>query len=128
MLRKRRFQMVDISVTAANQTVQQDTELDKNFKKVKALQVLFSNVNAVQGGTFSDGGLLIQDKVVFDPGFQLKMLWSNHNGVGVKERWYPMDDPAAGARLKFTFKDNGGFAAVGAAYTVTLVLELSNLD
>jgi len=125
-IRKQRYQIVPIRITAANQIVGINVETDNAYDKIKSIQAEVLNSAALTGGAFSTP-FTVNDQVVFDTGFEMKLLYSTLN-VPAKDRSFPLNNVSAkGAKVQFQFQDNGGFVANGnAPYTINLYLHLVN--
>jgi hypothetical protein len=120
--RKIRYQRQDINVTVANSTNNSfDFETDKTFEKVTGIQIT-TNASAALVGLFFNRGITINERLVFDDNFEPKMVFSGENTPS-KERWYPLDEPAGGARVKGILTDAGITAP---PYTITVWLRLEN--
>ena len=120
---KKRF---DISVTAANKTVSQTFELDKNIKGVKGVLLTSDRDDLLYfRGTQK---IEINKEEYFPDNYESKLLMSGVN-VSPKQRYYDLGDVNPGNSLvKLMYTDSDSLQAPFTAYRVSLYLDCEMED
>jgi hypothetical protein len=123
---KTEYKRFDLQVTAANKTVSQSFELDKNFIAVKGLMLTSDRRDLL----FFRGSqrIEINKDELFPDDYLSEMLMSGIN-VPVNERYYDMGKIDTGNKIvKMEFTDNDAFGTAFAPYKVYLFLKCDKDD
>jgi hypothetical protein len=123
---KTEYKRFDLKVTAANKTVSQSFELDKNFVAVKGIMLTSDRRDLL----FFRGSqrIEINKDELFPDEYLSEMLMSGID-VSVNERYYDMGKIDTGNKIvKMDFADSDAFGTVFAPYTVYLFLKCDKDD
>jgi hypothetical protein len=127
-IRFERVQIIPVTITGANFEAEVETTTDRNFEIIEAIEATVDNpVVFTGGGNYISQDFTVNGLVIYDRGFETKLLYSTTN-VAAKERPRPVKHAQAmGSTVKFAIKDNGGYVANGnAQYTINVYLYLKN--
>ena len=98
-----KFQQIRVRVAAAGDIVVINAELEKQYKRVKGIQISFPEENAQIGTTL---GVTVNQREIFPDAYEAKMLTSN-NSVGPNSKYFilPWNVEADGAPVTVRLHD-----------------------
>lgn len=120
MLGDIKYQPIVISVNSANQVVTIEADTDKLYANLTGI---FFSIPDETVETSTISRLEIGGNEIFPDGYEIKMITATKD-VAIDERYYKLNEPAKGARLKTKYNDSGMSGAY--PYTVILYLRLEN--
>lgn len=123
-LRKIKYQLVPLTITAASQSVSTSAvTTDRNYKRVKGIALNVSDAAAAEEGTFDK--FEINSREIYPAGFETKLI-SCGQDVPPNDRYdKEVDEAAENSTVNITYTDGN---AVGTAfpYTINVYLLLEN--
>jgi hypothetical protein len=119
-----KYQLVKVTVPAAGQTVNINTNTDKLYKRVTGIFASLSCPFSFAGTSLS---LNINDKEIFPENFEIMMV-SCGMDVSPNERFYNLDEEAEGSTVRGKYTDGNLNPMATFPYTAYLYLRLENKD
>lgn len=113
----KKIQLIEKQIASANDSVRISEELDRNYSRLEGISFLDNIGNAHTLNSFSVDG-----REVLPKGFEVLFLQSSSN-VSPKQRFFPIEEKAAGNKLEIDFQDGGD--APSYPYTLNIYLALS---
>ncbi len=121
MLGDIKYQPIAISVASANAQVTVEADTDKLYSRCTGIFISVPSDSVI---TSTLSRLELGGKELFPDGYEIKML-NTTGDVPVDERYYELNEPAKGARLKTKYNDSGLFTGTY-PYTAILYMRLEN--
>ncbi len=96
-----KIQVITKEITAANELVRINEELDREFSLLSGIAVLD---NVPQGSSLTS--CAINGKDILPKGFEVLFLQSSNN-VAPSQRFFPLEAAANGNKLEIAYQDGG---------------------
>ncbi|MEW7279724.1 hypothetical protein ABW636_14115 [Aquimarina sp. 2201CG1-2-11] len=116
---KKKIQLIEKEITAANSVVRISEDIDQNYKYLTGIAVLHHI-----GDSHNLRSCTIDGNEVLPKNFDVAFLQSNA-GVAPKDRFFPLQEIANGAKIEIDFQDSPK-EVIRYPYTLKIYLELSN--
>lgn len=117
-MRTKYYQLLEKEITKANDLVHISENLNKDYKKLTGLAILW---------TMGKRNMLISSSIsgkeMFPKNIEVAFLQSN-TYVPVNERFFDVEEVADGNKIELEYKDGGG--AKSYPYTLKIYLRLEN--
>lgn len=117
MLGEIKYQPIPIAVDAANDELTIEADTDKLYGRCTGIFISVPN-NSVITSTMR---VELNGKEIFPDGYEIKMINTTED-VPPDDRFYVLNEPAKGSRMKAKYKDAG--LATTYPYTAILYLKL----
>ena len=113
----KKIQLIEKEIAAAGSSVRISEELDRNYSKLEGVSFLNNN-----GTAHTLNGFSVDGREVVPKGFEVLFMQSSSN-VSPNERFFPVNEKAAGNKIEIDFQDGGDAPAY--PYTLKMYLALS---
>jgi hypothetical protein len=113
----KKIQLIERVIGAAGDSIRISEELDRNYSSLNGISVL-DNL----GFAHSFESISVEGKEILPKGFEVLFLQSSSN-VAPSERFFPLNEKAAGGKIEIDFQDGGDAPAY--PYTLKIYLALS---
>lgn len=113
----KKYQLLKYTISAASESVKIEAETDKLYKRCTGIHVTQTVSSNAIDSTLNN--FKINSKEIFPEGFEVKMINTGQD-VSPEDRFYKLDEPAAGSKIEGTYTDKGN----AAIYPYTLIIYL----
>ena len=117
-MNNKKYQLIEKEVTKAGELVRISEDLDKDYKKLTGVSILW---------TMGEQNILVSSSIsgkdIFPKNLEVAFLQSN-TYVPVNERFFDLEEAANGNKIELEYKDGGGGKTY--PYTLKIYLKLEN--
>lgn len=114
-----KYQPLIYKVLSSGEEVTIDADADKLYKRITGIHASVGDADAVLTSTIA---LNINGKEIFPSGFEIKMITTGQE-VSPNERYFDLEEPAAGTKIKGIYKDGATASAYPYQFIIYLKLE-----
>ena len=118
-----KYQIIKVTINNPIEAVNINVNSDRLYKKITGILVTVPYYLSFLSQTTLS--LSINDKEVFPDEFEIKLLTCEPS-VSTNERFYTLDEEAAGSTIKGKFKDGGPINGVPFPYIANIYLRLED--